>query len=339
MPDINTGQEDSTPEVEETEPMWICPECGAECDEAQDRRELDCGCRVYECCPTERCRNCGDECCESCYDDYHDHECCDCGETYCGSDHECPKDSPEWGCLGEVYDHCDKPDYYPNHYEKTEYGSPTYGLEFEMNGDVDRATQTLRSNPIGDRSYWCEDGSIGRGAELVIAPHGKEALRKVNWLKLLKELRSSGIRAYQSGRCGLHIHVSRPVRNERRTLRRLKSWFVANRQWLERFSKRGGDLHWCQIPDTVGSSWWDTDKYTAINTLHKHTWEFRIFRGTTAYPRFRASIDFVEAIVEFCQQHSLATCQNGHGLSTFKEFIHTSNRWGVLNKYLKTQGL
>ena len=61
------------------------------------------------------------------------------------------------------------------------------------------------------------------------------------------------------------------------------------------------------------------DKYTAINTLHAHTVEFRLFAGTIDFSQMMIYAGFVDGLINYVKQASL-DCGN---VEEFKTWVTT----------------
>lgn len=175
------------------------------------------------------------------------------------------------------------------------------GIELELEGlDCDspserRASVSRILHQYLPHNHVCvPDGSIRSGFELVTAPLAPTEINRSTWHRLLNALDRAGLTSHQSGRCGLHISVSRGYLDEdtwealRRFLCRKKAFF---RQLSRRDLNADSAFHYCQFVTR-------TTKYTALNLSKTAVAEFRFFRGTLKARSFLASLEIVRALVE-----------------------------------------
>ncbi len=75
------------------------------------------------------------------------------------------------------------------------------------------------------------------------------------------------------------------------------------------------------------------NRYEAINLQNGRTVEFRIFKGTLKEATFFMSLEFVDAVVEYCApgNHSVADMI---GVEKFKAFVaENKKRWPNLHSF------
>lgn len=81
-------------------------------------------------------------------------------------------------------------------------------------------------------------------------------------------------------------------------------------------------------------------KYLAINTLHKNTYEFRIFNSTVDKDRILAYIEFVDALLEYCSESNFLQIYKSDFLDLNKyaegwgKYENLTHRFSVLNQEL-----
>jgi hypothetical protein len=185
------------------------------------------------------------------------------------------------------------------------------GVELEMelaeeSGDIwnQKRFRAITNKYAPGLCVWKSDGSIRNGAELVFTPMTLQAFREAKIYDLLKALREAGARSYESGRCGLHVHVPKNVLDPS-ALRSARNLFYHNREAIVKLTKRNSETlaHWAKIPGSGISGRWGVggDRYCAINSLPSATHEFRIFRGTLDYNRFMGSLEFSDAVCRYAR--------------------------------------
>lgn len=177
------------------------------------------------------------------------------------------------------------------------------------------------------------DGSIGRGYELVTIPMTLARHKQVGWAKLLEELAFWSGTSYEPGTCGLHVHVSRPALTDRE-IQRLRSFCVANRSWVRKFSQRKAEElnRWASIP--VRHDGWRRGRYVGIN-VRRSTVEFRMFRGTLEPKRFLATLEFVDAICTWVKLVGISACRSKVSLLQFCEWAARQGEYPVFTNYMK----
>jgi hypothetical protein len=218
-------------------------------------------------------------------------------------------------------------------YHRREY--PYFGIELEVNTPREYYRDVAsRMTCLADetKTYLMEDGSISDGFEVVSQPMTFEYHKKFGWRKILEKLHDEGCRSYDSGECGIHVHVTL------RAYTPLTWWKVIEflykcKAFVKMFAQRNGNYRWCQyIPADEYDGYTDrarsypslstTERYKAINFGSRQpTAEFRLFRGTTKHERFWASVEFTYAVVEFCNVHGYASIVRYDAEQVWNEFI------------------
>jgi hypothetical protein len=154
-----------------------------------------------------------------------------------------------------------------------------------------------------DYAAFKHDGSLQNGYEIVTQPYARSALNQhFNWHDFLKNLAKTEHSSFESGNCGLHIHVSKVFTSRQLQKIGWTTWHL--RELLARFSERRGRYDFCHWePIMCGSE--NTGKYYALRMqTGKKTIEFRFPRGTLNFKRFLATYQCIDAIIQFALQHS-----------------------------------
>lgn len=175
-------------------------------------------------------------------------------------------------------------------------------METEVAGDVDEAdaAEAVASSFPPKYAILKEDGSLDSGFEIVTRPDSLKVHRRILMDSMSKF--PSGLRAWKNGRCGMHIHVSRKPMSGLQQGKILvfvnhpsNNDFIVNvagrssDQWARRYRKKHSDAK-CTLSDS---------RYEAVN-LTPQTLEFRIFRGTIRRETAVKNLEFVAALVAFC---------------------------------------
>lgn len=231
------------------------------------------------------------------------------------------------------------------HYYKTDSDTspnPRYlGIELETEMTNARELDYTNSiheyfNPSGVENEFIKmerDGSLRDGCEIIFQPmtlayilEHKEFLR--GGLKLIED---SGGTSHDNGRCGLHVHVARASLTPD-AVDNLYTMFAVFEKELTLFSRRTtfnycafmrfGNLIYDHIPfvDKEYISYHKTTGHNcALNNQHSNTLEFRIFRGTTNFRTFIATLCLVNNMCEIAMSKS-----NLNGL-TWNDIINRNN--------------
>ena len=231
------------------------------------------------------------------------------------------------------------------HYYKTDSDTtpnPRYlGIELETEMTNAREldyTNSIHSyfNPSGVENEFIKmerDGSLRDGCEIIFQPmtlayilEHKEFFKR--GLKLIEE---KGGTSHDNGRCGLHVHVARASLTPD-AVDNLYTMFTVFEKELTLFSRRTtfsycafmrfNNLIYDHIPfiDKEYISYHKTTGHgCALNNQHSNTLEFRIFRGTTNFRTFIATLCLVNNMCEIAMSKS-----NLNGL-TWNDIINRNN--------------
>jgi hypothetical protein len=195
---------------------------------------------------------------------------------------------------------------------KKPYEKYAFGIELEVECDgIDAPEGALATakylKKLGKRDYITmkHDGSLENGYEIVTQPRSRSELRAtLDWHEFLKYLSKNHHNSYKSGRCGLHIHVSKVFTV--RTLDKIGLTVWHLRELLAQFSQRRGKYRYCQFSLNMCAHK-NTEKYYAIRMVTgQKTIEFRFPRGTLSFPRFLATIQCIDTLIQFAQQYQMS---------------------------------
>lgn len=165
------------------------------------------------------------------------------------------------------------------------------GCEGRQNDNQCNAVARVLAKYLPENHVCVPDGSLRNGFEIVTAPLTPTEVNRVGWYGLLRELSRAGLTSHESGRCGLHVNISRKYLTDQ-YWRRLRGFITRQRAFFNEISRRNGDNYYCQYSN-------ETSKYTALNLSKTSVCEFRFFRGTLKPSSFIASIETVRALVEW----------------------------------------
>jgi hypothetical protein len=145
---------------------------------------------------------------------------------------------------------------------------------------------------------------------------------------VLETLRSQPytMKSWDTGTCGLHIHISRAGFSSGSHQHRFLQLVYSNPEFYSTLAGREAS-HWAKFDDVVKAqrqidddgyynykSWRSykhklsrhndncSDRYSAVNTLNRHTLEMRIFRGSINGKVIKAALDLAHASVEYTRE-------------------------------------
>lgn len=146
------------------------------------------------------------------------------------------------------------------------------------------------------------DGSLAAGFEIVTCP-ASLAEQKKAWNNFFDKTDINGMKSWSTDTCGLHVHYSRAELSDAHIARIVCLVNAShNRNFMHVIAGRTGD-RWSKFEhkDYI-TPMQGREKYEAVNLLHAHTIEFRIFRGTLKKESLFKALEFVDAVVKFCGQ-------------------------------------
>lgn len=250
------------------------------------------------------CEHCG---CWVSWDDYHgDDTCCFCAEADVIENYT------------SSHDHNNDPIYFG------EYTGEFAGMGFELEIDCDDsrddnnevASHLIEACGLEEHEMrYAHDGSLNYGFECISEPHTvKEFWAKVpQWTNMLKYLSDNGYESHDAKTCGLHVHVSRAMfgkteAEQTSAIAKVMVFFDENWNDCVKISRRK-NFSYCEKNDCFKdghSSYYCWKKsasrqkghYVALNNANKHTFEYRLGRGTLNAWSFFSWIDFVLTITK-----------------------------------------
>ncbi len=144
------------------------------------------------------------------------------------------------------------------------------------------------------------------GFEVVTAP-ACLATHRERWMKLTDIADYANLRAWDTGTCGFHVHISRDALSTLQIGRILTFVnYPANKLFIQKVAGRS-EVKWSKYypkgpMDSVRPDKGDHNerRRVAVNTQNPKTIEFRIFRGTVWPRHILRNLEFVDAMCEFC---------------------------------------
>lgn len=207
------------------------------------------------------------------------------------------------------------------------------GIELEVEGATEReAIADVLHKYLPKKHICVSDGSLrDSGIEIVTSPLAKREVRAVAWYNLLRQLSRLGCVSHDSGRCGLHVSISRQYLREE-TWSALRTFLTRNQAFFKAISRRdprgerSDPFHFCRFLNS-------TNKYRALNLGKKQVAEFRFFRGTLNPVSFVASLELVYSLVEYAKTVELGA-QNGRISLRTRQWIAFASGNQVLAKHI-----
>jgi hypothetical protein len=248
------------------------------------------------------------------------YDCGECGESrWDGDDHDCEESVDEENNL--IHDYSYKPSPFFFGEGKYHFG---FELEVESRGNGRYEGAAAVQSFLGGRAYFKNDASLDEGFEIVTHPHTLENYHKEFDWNFLRRLQSDGYRSWNTGSCGLHVHVSRtafgagdpwdrgvPMHTRSRLLLRRQSHELRfmkliydNQRQVERIAGRTS-AHYANFSDKgnlvrkVKDGYQNNGRMSAVNTENSETIEIRVFKGSLRKERVLSAIEFVHASVEY----------------------------------------
>lgn len=145
---------------------------------------------------------------------------------------------------------------------------------------------------LPESTYVCTDGSLREGCEIVTAPRTLQEVKQSfhNYYRFLRKLRKAGYQSHDSGRCGLHMHISKQAMSNEKW-NSLSRILARHQAFFKLLSRRDGNFQYCSFTGHNG-------RYMALNKQNSTTNEFRFFRGTLKPESFLASLEIMLSLVE-----------------------------------------
>lgn len=318
------------------------------CDECAERHYFQCSnCGTWTRNPLQMTN--GDYICNECFETGDYYICDD-----CASEHADPNEEyvHEYGYSPRIMFN-DGEELYRN----PKKGERYFGLEIETEctGDI---TEVIEN----ENYYWATDDSSiqclngGCAAEIVTQPTTFKAWH--NYSDTFFDALENNCDTNTS--CGLHIHVNRDSVSDETIEKAIlfiskhyeKVTIFADRLMCNICSYAGNNLEHYKdyypnsksVKEEINIVKRGKDnvrhKYLAINTLHKNTYEFRIFNSTVDKDRILAYIEFVDALLEYCSESNFLQIYKSDFLDLNKyaegwgKYENLAHRFSVLNQEL-----
>ena len=207
------------------------------------------------------------------------------------------------------------------------------GLGFELEVDCDCEHQRYNNEVArglceasgleDDEMRFAHDGSLNYGFECISQPHTIKDFwsKQAKWKKMLEYLANKGYKSHDPGTCGLHVHVSRGMfgsnkATQDKAIAKVYTFFDDNWEEIVKVSRRRSfsyctknklhdDQYYAvsQGKTTKFRCWEERSKFegghgVALNNSNRHTFEYRLGRGTLNSWSFFSWIDFVLTVTK-----------------------------------------
>lgn len=253
--------------------------------------------------------------------------------------------------LGYDYNVLDELSFMKLSYEKsicetTKLSTPFFGVELEV--EADRNTPRDIASKVMDDMYCNEltnqfallkhDGSLAEdGFEIVTAP-ATYKVHRIAWKKFFNNS-AKELTSWASGRCGIHVHISRDAFSAPHLGKFLV--FIndsGNKKFVAKIAGRTSQ-EWCAFKDKKITDGWrypfDGERYEAVNLTNSKTIELRIFRGTTKESSFMKNIEFTVASFYFTQTTSYTKLS----YDDFLNWLDATEGYPYLKHWLIAKGM
>jgi len=187
-----------------------------------------------------------------------------------------------------------------------------FGSELEVDykgsrysSDIEQFSINLHNKFNQDKFFYNKsDGSLNNGLEIVSHPFSINYMleKKEHFAKMFEYILDNDYDSDNTSTCGLHFHLSKKAFTCEQT-EDFMFLIEKYKKEIDTFSRRHGDLHWCQfrtnnyiavdkksIVDTIKNTD-DGSRYRAVNLNNDNTIEVRIFKGTLNIDTYLASLE------------------------------------------------
>lgn len=255
--------------------------------------------------------------CDSCYSDNY-FTCDTCGEVYHvdvghfeGYDAVCDECFSKYYKDDRILEYHEFDDW--RFFKNDDEIDPVYfGFELEVEPKSGRCNESDALDILENNLHvtFAEDGSLNdNGFEIISHPHSFNYIMShfENYKSAFNKLRELDYISHDSGRCGLHFHVTAPKENREEIINRLWIILETYQEQVKKLSRRDS-YSYCHLLSEnehssnvnkgvfyyVGKAKKDDSRYLALNVTKGATLELRIFRGTLKTDTFFAALEFTK---------------------------------------------
>lgn len=188
-----------------------------------------------------------------------------------------------------------------------------YGVELEVEHNKDSGkglyeTAKEVQELFKDFAIIKRDGSLQNGFEIVTTPATFD-VHEVYWDAFFKTYKEKGyISSYFTSTCGMHVHVSKSSLTPLQ-IGKITAFIYAqnNSKFIATVAQRGSNKYNNfsnpkAFVDGFGGDWVRREtRHTAVNLTNQETIEIRLFKGTVSKDKFFKNLEFVRALIDFCE--------------------------------------
>ena len=226
-------------------------------------------------------------------------------------------------------------------YEKNKDENFYLGVELEVNKSSRsprNIVKMLEEKILSGTAICKSDGSLGnKGLELNIVPMTLAYAKQTNyWFNFEKNVKDY-LYSYRDKKTGVHVHVPRKL------LTRYQIGLIG--QFLNKLENLqfmngvcGRDLttsSYSRVDHSLKATdfRYETERYSALNTIPRNTVEFRIFKGNISASTIYRYLEFVHSLCFCVRSNSLTHKTN---LNDFIKYVqNNSSEYPVLDKWIK----
>jgi hypothetical protein len=217
-----------------------------------------------------------------------------------------------------------------------------FELEIELCGSmVDVDALEVCEEAFGDIAYYKHDGSLDNGFEIVTHPMTLAAHQELIDWDFCERLRNGGVLSWNSGTCGLHVHISRSSFRSLTHMALFQFLILHNEQQFSMLAGRAGsdwarfgDVSQTVIKEMKGKAY--RGRYEAVNVTNSSTLEVRIFRGSLKKERVLMALELVNACWAYTKNMGSNAYINGAcDWSSFAAWCKDKEEYEELNGYIK----
>lgn len=216
------------------------------------------------------------------------------------------------------------------------------GVEAEVDDGHGFGEAVSKLNEVNSHiNLWdlVQDGSLGdTGFEIVSIPATLSFhIHRFPWEEIFEICRSNGYGSDQVRSCGLHVHVSKD-RIPIKALKKVNLFVAANPGFMQQLARRKdtrGYAKFKSLREAREDGPHSKERYEAVNfaTRGQDTVEFRLFQGTIKPEVLYASLEVVDAIIQFCCKHSEEHATE-HGEDLFRSFVDDADKYNYIHNLL-----
>lgn len=215
-------------------------------------------------------------------------------------------------------------------------GEVYFGIELEIEAAKGKDPNLLAKEVLeaGKGFWYCKyDASLVNGVELVSHPATIEVWRGKELEGLFGKLRQMGARSWDTGTCGMHVHVNKTALS-RLQQAMLQILLEAQPQMTEKLARRAYNQYFSLQKDGKKIAFakglgLPHERHNLLNLNPPYTAEFRLFKGTLNAESFKRNVELVNGLVHFVRESPVDATAN---LSKFLVWVQTGTAKRLIGK-------